>query len=79
MQSKSQCQKSKTDFAFPWEHIPPGGGFFIPTLNPQRTIEKAARAAIKTRAFNTRHVVCIVNGQFGVYFRRLKTPSASLD
>jgi len=70
MQSESQCQKSKTEFPFPWEHVPPGGGFFVPTLNPQRTIEKAHRAAIDARVFRFTATVCIIQQKLGVYFQR---------
>jgi hypothetical protein len=72
MQSESQSQKSRTDIAFPWEHVPLGGGFFVPTLNPQRTIEKAHRAAMTARVFHFKSIPCIINGKLGVYFQRLR-------
>jgi hypothetical protein len=75
MQSESQCQKLKIEF--PWEQVPLGGGFFVPTLNPERTIEQAYRSATERHIFHIKPFVCIVNGQLGVYFQRQRLSFSS--
>jgi hypothetical protein len=47
-----------------------GGGFFVPTLNPQQTVEEVFRSATEQHVFYVKHTVCIINGMLGVYFQR---------
>jgi hypothetical protein len=54
---------------YPWNETPIGGGFFVPTLTPDKTKTDGLRAAIYN---NCRGVALtgIKNGMLGVYFKR---------
>ena len=57
---------------YPWAKLKKGEGFFIPSLNPERTIREARDAAYKTdyRILIKWHVGSM-HGLYGVLFIRL--------
>lgn len=60
---------------YPWTHLKPGDGFFVPTLMLEKTREEGLRASIPHRIRVDAKFV-IKDGFIGVWFQR-KLPSPS--
>lgn len=59
---------------YPWEKTPPGGSFFVPTLDPFGTKEEGIKAALVLRV-KAKASFGLMDGKHGVLFTRWKTPS----
>ena len=59
----------KTKIKYPWDKVEIGGGFFIPTLNPDVTIRKATAAAMR-QDVRISFRVGVYRNYYGVMFRR---------
>jgi hypothetical protein len=64
--------KSQEPTQYPWNKLKAGEGFFIPSLNPERTIREGRKAAFQ---YNPRmrieEKVGMKDGLYGVLFIRL--------
>jgi len=56
---------------FPWTDLRPTEGFFVPTLDPEKTKELGLRAAVPHR-IRAAATPCIKDGLLGVWFCRLR-------
>lgn len=54
-------------YNFPWQDLPPYGGFFIPTLNPEKVRTMGLKEGVRLRIVG-KGTPCIYNGQLGVLF-----------
>jgi hypothetical protein len=55
---------------YPWSHLKPGQGFFIPCLDTAKVREEGLKAAVTARVFSAKGHIGVVNGQLGVLFVR---------
>ena len=53
---------------YPWSHLKPGQGFFIPCLDTAKVREEGLRAAVSVRRFNAKAQVGVLEGRVGVLF-----------
>jgi hypothetical protein len=54
---------------YPWKKTSVGSGFFVPTLDPEKTIEEGLRAAVRYR-IRPIATYGIKDGLIGVWFFR---------
>ncbi len=55
---------------YPWSETPPGGWFFVPSLNPEQTRMEGLQAAIHYQIFKIDVEVGVYKGRYGVKFSR---------
>jgi hypothetical protein len=53
---------------YPWSQLSRGQGFFVPSLDPEKTKEEGLRAAVYVRRFDAKARVGVLNGRLGVLF-----------
>ena len=63
---------------FPWRSLPPLGGFFIPTLDPEQTKQELALFA-RSHLMTCKLEDVIVDGKIGVLFTRLEKPPSRIS
>lgn len=56
---------------YPWQETPKGGGFFVPTLDVERTLEHAAFSALHFRR-GFKSTVGVKGGMYGVLIVRTR-------
>lgn len=55
---------------YPWLQLERGQGFFVPSLDTEKTREEGLRAAVTARRFDAKAHIGVINGQLGVLFVR---------
>jgi len=63
--------KRKIKVHFPWLKVPPQGGFFVPTLNPEEVRVLGLKAALYHQV-PAKAQVGRKNGKLGVWFTRVR-------
>ncbi len=61
---------TKLAVRYPWSRLERGQGFFVPSLDTEKTREEGLRAAVSARRFDAKAYVGVVNGRLGVLFVR---------
>lgn len=54
---------------YPWADTPKGGGFFVPTLDTELTIEHGEKSSLHFR-YTIKTVLGVLDGKYGVLFIR---------
>ena len=57
----------KLKIKYPWESLPPYGGFFVPTLDVKKIRERGLKEGIRVRIVGKAEPA-IVDGKLGVLF-----------